>query len=265
MAENEIQPPVLGISWDGTGYGPDKTIWGGEFLRITDAGYERFGHFRLFPLPGGEKAIKEPRRSAAGMLFEIYGRGMASMKLLTPIASFPPADLETLIRMLEKTINTNYTSSAGRIFDAVAALLGIRAKTKFEGQAAMELEFALNGFESDESYSFQIQPKDGVEIVDWEPMIKGILDDIDKKTVIGEISIKFHNSMTEIIVEMARRSEEENVVLSGGCFQNKYLTERAVRRLTDSGFHPYWHQRVPPNDGGISLGQIVAATLQNKR
>jgi len=258
MAENEISPPAFGVSWDGTGYGTDGTVWGGEFLIITGDSFERFGHLRTFRLPGGEKAIVEPRRVALGLLYEIYGDSVFDMRDLTPVSSFSKGEIQALMKMLNSGINCPVTSSAGRLFDAVSSLVGIRQVTRFEGQAAMELEFALHGIQSDESYLFDIGIVDGVSIIDWEQMIRQIVE--DRKTVpAGLISARFHNALAGIMVEMTKSAGVEKVVLSGGCFQNKYLTERAIEKLREAGFRPYWHQRVPPNDGGIALGQVMAA------
>jgi hydrogenase maturation protein HypF len=144
----------------------------------------------------------------------------------------------------------------GRLFDAIASLVGIRQVTRFEGQAAMELEFALDGVITDEAYHMQFQE----QVADWEPMIREIVDETLAEIDRGKIAGKLHNALVEMIVAAARRSTEERIVLAGGCFQNKYLTERAVRRLIAEGFRPYWHQRVPPNDGSIALGQTLAAS-----
>jgi hydrogenase maturation protein HypF len=258
MAENEIKPPALGVSWDGTGYGIDGTVWGGEFLSIGDNSFDRFGHFGTFRLPGGEKAIVEPRRAALGLLYEIYGDTLFDMKNLLPIAAFKETELRAINKMLESGINCPTTSSAGRLFDAVASIVGIRQMTRFEGQAAMELEFALRGQSNDDTYPFEIIDQGGMRIFDWRPMIRRIVNDVTSLRS-PDISLRFHNALASAIVEMAKLAGKANVILSGGCFQNKYLTERAVEKLTVAGFHPYWHQRIPPNDGGIALGQIMAA------
>jgi hydrogenase maturation protein HypF len=262
MAENELTAPALGVSWDGTGYGLDGTIWGGEFFLVTDAGCERAAHFRRFRLPGGDKAVREPRRAALGMLHELFGDAAFDLRHLPPLRGMPHKELATLKSMLERGLNSPLTSSAGRLFDAVASLAGLRQHTRFEGQAAMELEFAIDGFETDEHYAFDIvTPASGAGplLIDWAPMMRELLDDINARVSVAELSAKFHNGLVEAIVAVALRSGEERVVLSGGCFQNRYLTERAVRRLEEENFRPYWHQRVPPNDGGIALGQIAAA------
>lgn len=284
MAENELRPPVLGVAWDGTGYGTDGTIWGGEFLQISDESFHRAAHLRTFPLPGGDTAIKEPRRSAIGLLYEIFGEQIFEMENLAPVRAFTLRERIVLRTMLRQNVNVSRTSSAGRLFDAVAAIADLRQRIRFEGQAAMELEFALDGADTSESYELRIsdcglrienqtlasgvsalRTQDAGPILDWEPLVNGILEDIQRKVAIGLISAKFHNALAEAIVSVAKFQKSDRVVLTGGCFQNKYLTERAVERLRQEGFRPYWHQRIPPNDGGISLGQLVAARRAGRK
>jgi hydrogenase maturation protein HypF len=257
MAENEVDPPALGIAWDGTGYGTDGTIWGGEFLLINETGFDRMACFRSFRMPGGEAAVKEPRRSAIGLLFELYGPRVFDRRDLFPVLAFMPAELKTLGRMLRSGVNAPMTSSAGRLFDAVASIMGLREKVRYEGQAAMELEF-LSELDEPGSYSFELAAGTPLT-VDWAPMIQSIIADMADGVTASSIAAKFHNTLVEIIVRMAVFAGQRSVVLSGGCFQNKYLTERAISRLRESGFRVYWHQRVPTNDGGIALGQTIAA------
>jgi hydrogenase maturation protein HypF len=269
MAENELQPPVFGISWDGTGYGLDGTIWGGEFLLITENSFERTGCLRNFSLPGGEKAVKEPRRSALGLLYEVWGDSLFERKGLAPLQAFSEPELKIIAAMLRQKINLPVTSSAGRLFDGVASLVNLRQIIRFEGQAAMELEFLIQYAELEGRYDFQLKNMKKYGnfprfIIDWESMVRGILQDVKKKTPVSEISLKFHNTLIEMGVAAAKRVGCSKVALSGGCFQNKYLTEGMVQRLREEGFLPYWHQRVPPNDGGISLGQIVAPQSELK-
>jgi hydrogenase maturation protein HypF len=259
MADNGLAPPVLGVAWDGTGYGLDQTIWGGEFLHVTDSGFRRVAHLRTFRLPGGESAITEPRRTAIGLLHEMLGDIWVDREDLAPVRAFPPRNRSLLATALRNRINAPVTSSVGRLFDAVAALLEVRSVTHFEGQAAMELEWAIRETRTDALYPFRIDAKDGMLIVDWQPLIQAILADVKRGVSIACIAAVFHNSLAETIVEVARRVGEPTIALSGGCFQNRYLTEQTVRRLRDAGFSPHWHQRVPPNDGGIALGQILAA------
>lgn len=259
MTENAIGTPALGVSWDGTGYGLDHTVWGGEFLRVTGSGFDRVAHLRTFRLPGGELAVKEPRRSALGLLYEMLGDGVMARDDLPALQSFGRRERTVLGTALRNGINAPLTSSAGRLFDVVAALLGLRSVARFEGQAAMELEWATHGITTDESYPFHVAAKDGTIAIDWEPMIRSLMADRTAEAPIDLLAARFHNTLTEMIVAVAARTGERDVVLSGGCFQNRYLTERTVRRLTESGFSAHWHQRIPPNDGGIALGQIVAA------
>jgi hydrogenase maturation protein HypF len=302
MAENEIAPPVLGVSWDGTGYGTDGTILGGEFFLVTNESIERIAHLRPFRLPGGDKAVKEPRRAALGLLHEISGDAIFEEKNIAMVAAFSSAELATLKTMLAKKLNSPVTTSMGRLFDAVASLINLRQQIRFEGQAAMELEFALEGAKTDEYYELPLvqsaqQSRAGVPpdrrarqreqtkettsvslgktgagetpallsfILNWSPMVEAILTDVRNGIPVGIISAKFHDALAEGIVAVAKHAGQNRVVLSGGCFQNRYLTERTVRRLQAEGFRPYWHQRVPPNDGGIALGQVVAALRQKE-
>jgi len=278
MAENEIDPPALGVSWDGIGYGLDGTIWGGEFFQVTDKHIERIAHLRPFRLPGGDKAVREPHRTAIGLLYELFGDAAFKMKHLPPFRDITPVELSTLEGMLRRKLNSPQTSSVGRLFDAVASLANLRQAMRFEGQAAMELEFALDGIETDEAYPLpiadcrlpvekatstagesEIGNRKSEMILDWSPMVEAILADVKRGAGVREISAKFHNALAEAIVDVAQYVGKMRVALSGGCFQNRYLTERAVRRLQAEGFQPYWHQRVPSNDGGIALGQVVAA------
>jgi len=264
MAENEMAPPALGVSWDGTGYGLDGTVWGGEFFLVTDESIERIAHLRPFRLPGGDKAVKEPRRTALGLLHELSGEAIFEQKNVASVAAFSAPELATLKTMLAKKLNSPVTTSMGRLFDAVASLINLRQQIRFEGQAAMDLEFALDGVETEERYELSLVTRHPSLVLDWSPMIEAILADVQQGVSVGIISAKFHNALAEGIVAVAKRTGQNRVVLSGGCFQNRFLTERAVRRLQAEGFRPYWHQRVPPNDGGIALGQVIAAMRQKE-
>jgi hydrogenase maturation protein HypF len=259
MAENELAPPVLGVAWDGTGYGPDGTVWGGEFLLAEARGYRRVAHLRRFRLPGGEAAVREPRRSALGLLFELGGDVACQRLDAAPVRAFSARELALIRRMLAQGLNSPLTSSAGRLFDAVASLLGLRQTAGFEGQAAMELEFAAQAQPAAAApYAFRITDSTP-HVVDWQPMIEAILHDLGRGQPVGQIAARFHATLAEMVVAVARKVGEPKVVLTGGCFQNRYLIEQTVQRLEDAGLRPYWHQRVPPNDGGIALGQTVAA------
>ena len=258
MAENEVAPPALGISWDGTGLGTDGTIWGGEFLLVDETSYKRVGFLRQFPLTGGDAAVREPRRSALGLLYQMYGEKCFDIQSLTG-DMFTPNELTVLRGMLVNKVNTIPTSSAGRLFDAVASLLCLCHKASYEGEAAMALEFAIGATETEEAYPFEIGENDSILVLDWQSTIALLLADRDHSVPTSIVAARFHNTLVEMIIAVARRMKQPKVVLSGGCFQNKYLTERTIMRLRAEGFIPYWHQRVPPNDGGIALGQIIAA------
>jgi hydrogenase maturation protein HypF len=258
LAENETPLPALGVAWDGTGYGTDGTIWGGEFFMVTAGAVERVATLRPFRLPGSNTAVKEPRRAALGMLFEMFGNMIFEQADLAPVAAFAPGDLALLKTMLNRDLNSPKTSSIGRWFDAVAAIVNLRQTMRFEGQAAMDLEFALAGIATDKFYNLPLVTRHAMCFLDWSPTIGEIVLEARRDVSAGEISAKFHNTLAEVIVSVARRFGVPRVALSGGCFQNRYLLERAVTRLRAERFQPYWHQRVPTNDGGIALGQVMA-------
>jgi len=264
MAEHGLDGPVLGVAWDGAGYGPDRTVWGGEFLLVSGPSWQRIGHLRRFRLPGGEAAMKEPRRAAIGALHEIFGAAAFAKTSLAPLQSFCEPERKVLRSALERGINAPVTSSAGRLFDAVAALLGLRQQATYEGQAAAELEWAASSVDTDARFAFDLGEMAGDAdvvrfTVDWGPMLSEILSALDARAGRATIAAAFHNTLAEAVVAAARAAGQEDVVLTGGCFQNRYLTERTVRRLQKEGFRPYWHHRVPPNDGGLSLGQAAWA------
>jgi hydrogenase maturation protein HypF len=262
LAENELDGEVLGVTWDGAGFGEDGTIWGGEFL-VGDAGsYRRAATFRPFRLAGGERAMREPRRSALGLLFEMEGQ--AALERPWPfLDGLSEGQRRLLVQMLARGTNSPLTSSCGRLFDAVAAILGMKAVSTFEGQAAMMVEFAVQEGVTDSYPISLLSPGEGGPLVfDWEPMLRAILRDREQGAETGVICARFHNALADLIVEVARQVGLERVALTGGCFQNRYLTERAFHRLEEAGFRPFTHQRVPPNDGGVALGQIVVAATK---
>jgi hydrogenase maturation protein HypF len=262
MAENELRGPVLGVSWDGSGFGSDGTVWGGEFLRVEEGRFDRVAHLRTFRLPGGEKAVREPRRVALAILYDMFGDGAFAMDSHA-LRTFSDAEARVLRAMLQRNVNSPSTSSAGRLFDAIASLAGLRQICHFEGQAAMELEYAITAA-GDDAYPFEIRAGSAAALVcDWAPMIMAIV--AEKDAAIGDIARRFHNTLAYMITHVAQQIGELKVVLSGGCFQNRYLTEACIRQLQGAGFRVYWHQRVPPNDGGIALGQLMAAAAQLRR
>ncbi|MDX1700220.1 MAG: hypothetical protein R3250_06355, partial [Melioribacteraceae bacterium] len=259
-AENEITGSSLGVAWDGTGFGLDNTIWGGEFILSDENNYHHIAQFKQFLLLGGEKAIKEGRRSALGVLFEVYGNDIFQNSFLTEKLEFKRSELKIFQTMLNKKLNSPKTSSVGRLFDAVSAILGISQISNYEGQSAMKLEFVADK-NVDNYYPFEVMELDKF-IIEWKPIILSVLDDIKKGLDISNISAKFHNTLAKIILEIAKIIGENKVILSGGCFQNIYLLERTVEYLEKNKFNVYFHQRIPTNDGGISLGQIAAADIK---
>jgi hydrogenase maturation protein HypF len=263
MADNGLSGPVLGVAWDGTGYGPDGTIWGGEFLLADERAFYRIATCRRFRLPGGDHAVKEPRRAAVGLLAELWGEALWGREELAPLQSFTASERLPLRRMIARGINAPQTSSVGRLFDAIAALLELHQQTSFEGQAAMALESAIGGERTDDVYPFQMAGE-GMIVLDWGPMVDALLAARAGGETIPRLAAMFHNTLCEMIVAVAERAGRERVVLTGGCFQNRYLTERAVHRLRSAGFLPYWHRQVPPNDGGLALGQLVVAAARSR-
>jgi hydrogenase maturation protein HypF len=263
LAENEVEGPVLGVTWDGTGYGTDGTVWGGEFLWGDTSGFERVAHLRPFRLPGGEAAVREPRRAALGVLWEHFGPEALEWEDLAPVAAFTPSERRLLRQMLERGVNSPITGSAGRLFDAVTALVGLRQEVRFEAQAAMMLEYAVDEMVTD-AYPLpmtndQIANRKSL-ILDWGPLLEALLADLRRGVPVGVMAARFHNALVEGIVAVARTLGMERAALSGGCFQNRILLEQAYRRLTEAGVRVYVHQRIPPNDGGIALGQVAVAT-----
>jgi hydrogenase maturation protein HypF len=259
MADNHLTGDVLGLAWDGTGYGADGTIWGGEFLTVSDSGYSR--HARLFPfrLPGGESAVHEPRRTALGLLYAAMGNGSLTQCDIAVIRTFTKRELQNISTMLHNGLNSPVTSSMGRLFDGIAAIAGVRYQVRHEGQAAMQLEYLARGSDDIASYELPLVSHLGILTADWRPMIWEIIRDLEFGVSLEDIARRFHNSLAELAVAAARSAGIERVVMSGGCFQNRLLTEACINGLRDAGFTPYWHQRTPPNDGGIALGQLVGA------
>lgn len=261
MAEHGLEGPVLAVVMDGSGYGEDGAVWGGEFLEVTVRDYRRLGHLRYVPLPGGEKAIKEPWRMGAIYLHRVYGR---LEELTIPFARGLDLTKWSLLReAIKADINSPLCSSVGRLFDAVSAILGVRETVNYEGQAAIELEQAAEDGESGE-YPFDIVEEEGMFIVDPDPIISAIVEEVGKGETPSVISARFHNTMARVISRMAKRMREvtalSEILLSGGVFQNHLLLARVWDLLDEDDFRVFVQQRVPPNDGGISLGQALYAT-----
>jgi hydrogenase maturation protein HypF len=260
MAEHGLEGPVIGVAFDGLGYGADGAIWGGEFFTATLGHYERWGHFRYIPLAGGDTAIRQPLRSALAYLGDALSTDPVSLRL-PGWEGIPPSKLSLVQAMIRQGINTVPTSACGRLFDAVASILGIRHEVNYEGQAAIELEMAAGkGIES--GYAFNVS-QDRCWEIDFRPAITNIIDEIKEGEAISSIAAKFHNTVVRVIIEVCRRLRERaglsQVCLSGGTFQNIYLLEHVIPRLRDLGFEVFRNTQVPANDGGISLGQAVIA------
>lgn len=249
LAEHSLDGPALGVVWDGSGWGEDGTVWGGEFLAGGRAAVRRFAHFRTFPLPGGESAVRDARRSALGLLFEMRGKDA-----LENLEWFSENERRVLFRSLERGIGCPRTSSAGRMFDAVSALLGVKTISAFEGQAAMALEHVAE--EDGGVYPFALQEGPSL-VVDWAPLLEALLEEKRGSVSVGRISARFHNTLVDVIAAVARRAGEKRVALSGGCFQNARLLSGAAKRLSVEGFEVLFHRKVPTNDGGLSLGQAA--------
>jgi len=257
LAENGVdsKEKALAVVWDGTGFGDDKTIWGGEFLLCQDNNYERFAWLRPFPLPGGEKGVRDPRFAALGCLHEA-GIDSADTCLDRRFTDEEKAIGET---MLKRGINTSLCSSAGRLFDAVSALCGLQMRNDFEGQAAMVLEFAARKEPADSACGIELDDKSGA--IDWTPILRQVIEDLNNGSEAAKRApSRFHLSLAQLIADVASASECDIVALTGGCFQNTLLLESTIERLRKIGKKPIWHRAVPPNDGGLAFGQAVIAS-----
>jgi hydrogenase maturation protein HypF len=261
MAENRLDAPVLGIAWDGTGYGGDGTIWGGEFIAAADGRWRRTGHLLPFPLPGGEAAMRQPWRAALGVLFALGGETEVVGSAIPARAGISARQAQTLAAALSRGVNAPLTSSAGRLFDAAAALLGLCINASFEGEAAMALEFA-----ADAAKVAHALPPAAVTIsasgrlaLDWRPTLAALAADAARGTAPGPLARGFHIALADAILAVARHVNIGDVLLTGGCFQNALLTELAHRRLTAAGFDVHLHRRLPPNDGALAVGQAMYA------
>ncbi|BBM03499.1 carbamoyltransferase HypF [Microbulbifer sp. GL-2] len=256
MAEHNYVGSALGICWDGTGYDSSGVVRGGEFLHWNGAStVKRIASLRTFPLPGGEKAVREPRRAAAGLLFEISGFVALQHDLLK--RCFSRSERRNLVTMLKGEINSPQCSSAGRLFDAVAALLGLSSHISYEGQAAMAIEHSARGIQSPDAYPFDLQRRGNQWQLDWAPSVSALI--YDEERSLPQRAAVFHNTLAQMILSVAIEVGESQVFLSGGVFQNKRLTETVAKLLRQNNFTVHCHSLVPPNDGGIALGQVYYA------
>ncbi len=253
MAEHGLKGPVLGLAWDGAGLGDDGALWGGEALVVSERGCRRAAHLRPFSLPGGERAVREPARAAFGALYEMGLRGLdAHLPSLSPQVS------RVLATMIDQGLNAPRTTSAGRLFDAIAAIAGVRERAGFEGQAAMLLEWAAERASGEQAYPLPLRDGDPM-IGDWAPLVLAALEDRRSGRSPSVIAARFHGALAGLAADVATRTGIDRVALSGGCFQNEVLTARVTDALAERGFMVYAHARFPPNDGGLSLGQAYVA------
>ena len=266
LAEHGAGPEerALGVVWDGTGYGTDGTVWGGEFLAGGLADAERAGHLRSFRLPGGEAAVREPRRAALGLL---TAAGLLEHAGTSDVhAAFSRDETALLLQALSRGVNAPVTTSAGRLFDALASLLGLRQRSSFEGEAAMRLEHAaIRGLAQGERGAYPMELRGGngpVRLLDWEPLLRSLLEDRLRGVSPSVAAARIHNGLVAGIVAMAGAVGQESVVLSGGCFQNAVLARGAWQALGDAGHRVLLHRDVPPGDGGIALGQAAVAAAR---
>lgn len=272
LAEHGLEGPVIGVAADGTGYGSDGAVWGGEILLANLVRYERVAHLAYAPLPGGERAVRQPWRMAAAWLQQTFAQSDGEddfLNLDIPfVAQLDRPRWHVVRQMIDRGLNTPATSSMGRLFDAVAALLGGRYEVAYEGQAAIELE--MMAVPDGESYPFTFHERapagDGMWQMDPAPALRAITGDLQAGVAPATIAGRFHETMARMLATAVQRAREQSglkqVALSGGVFQNRLLLERLLQLLQEDGFETYINHQVPPNDGGLSLGQAaVAAAL----
>ncbi len=268
LVDHQVDGPVIGVALDGTGYGPDGTIWGGEFLVADYASFERVGHFEPVPMPGGDAAIRKPYRMALGYLYGLLGQDIDLQGL--PLETVDPVERKLIKRQIEKGVNTPLTSSAGRLFDAVAALIGLRSMVDYEAQAAIELEMAAPDNVSElGAYSFSVGRQDGRLVIRLSELLAAIVHDVRTAVAPAVISGRFHNTVTEAVSAVCKRVAAnrgiERVALTGGVFQNQLLLRLVADALRRESLEVLIHRRVPCNDGGVSLGQAVIAHCSTNR
>lgn len=262
MAENHLDGKVIGFGLDGTGYGTDGQIWGGEVLVADYCDFQRVAHLDYVPMPGGEQAIREPWRMAVGFLTHHFGRDFLKWRIPF-VQSLDPSKTNVLLRMIAQEVNTPKTSSCGRLFDAVSALVGIRSAVNYEAQAAIELEMSMGDAAADDGYPVGLIDRSGTWIIDTKPTFEAIVSDLQAEIPTSTISQRFHNGLVlafERVAEIIRRATSlDRVCLSGGTFHNVYLLTHLQRRLESHGFRVFTHREVPAGDGGLSLGQAMIA------
>jgi hydrogenase maturation protein HypF len=270
MAEHGLAGEVLGLAMDGTGYGPDGTVWGGEVLRASPTEYARLGHLWPIPLPGGDAAARHPVRTAWALLLEAFGPQEAERRRVGHLASDLARDRAVWTAMIARGTAAPRACGLGRLFDAVSVLAGVCAENTYEGQAAIELEAAAHMACDDAApYPFSVtEPAggDGAWVLDTRPLVREVVADADAGAGAAAIGARFHATVADMLLAAARRARDETglerVCLSGGCFANALLLERLAPALESDGFEVYAHRDVPPGDGGVALGQAYVAAAR---
>jgi hydrogenase maturation protein HypF len=262
MAENGIEGRVIGLALDGTGYGTDGNIWGGEALLADCNGFERAAHFAYVPMPGGAAAIHEPWRMTVSYLAHDFGPEFLEWDIPF-VRGLDRGKAETILRMIERGVNSPLTSSCGRLFDGVAALIGLQGRVSYEAQAAMELETAGGASTDSGAYPFDLRPENGSWEIGTRTLFEAIIEDLARNVTREVISRRFHNGLVAVLARLACLLREESslnrVCLTGGVFQNALVLDQSVRDLGAAGFEVFTHSQVPAGDGGLSLGQAVIA------
>ncbi len=265
MMEHQIIDQAFGAVWDGNGFGEDGTLWGGEFMAMVADKPQRVATFLPFKLPGGSAAIKEPRRVALSLLYEIYGKEMSATEVVKSLSPFALPTIKQIQKMLCNNINSPSTSSAGRLFDGVSSLLDLVQLNSFEGEAAMRLEFAAKTSSDRAVYAVPIDFSVTPNIIDWRPMVAAIIADISNGIPSSIIARRFHNSAAAIILKISQHYCVTQILLTGGCFQNTLLIETTSALLQKQGIEVLWHKKLPANDASICVGQVKAVCdLQKK-
>lgn len=274
IADSDIKGNVIGVAFDGTGFGLDENIWGGEFFVGALKGLKRAAHLKYIPMPGGEAPVREPWRMALSYLYNIYGADFKRLKI-DFLKRLDREKAQLLVQIIDKRINSPLTSSMGRLFDAVSSLTGICDVAKYEAQAAVDMEKAvwaqgLSRFYSGQAtpntqgkYNFKYKDNGEIIVIDWTPAIKGVIKDLQAKRGKAEISMKFHNAVCYMIkdacVLLRKKYKINKVCMTGGVFQNKYIAVHAKPLLEKEKFKVYLHKNLPAHDGNIALGQAVLA------
>lgn len=266
IVDNNVKGDVIGVAFDGTGFGADGNIWGGEFFVGSIKGFKRVAHLKYIPMPGGESSIREPWRMTVSYLYNIYGARFSNLKI-DFLKRLDRGKVNLILQIINKRINSPLTSSVGRLFDGVSSILDICNVADYEGQGAVELEKVIlapgSSLQAEGAYDFSYIDKGGATIIDWASLVKGILKDLQFGKEKKEISLKFHNAICVMVKDVCVLSRKkykiDKVCLTGGVFQNRYLTSRIKPLLEKDKFEVYLHKNMPAHDGNIALGQAVLA------